>query len=270
MRRTYPNLFYAVSKKRSATDREAVFFGLGGTDTPAGGNITGGDDTLVDNAWIAKHAAGHGALGSAYPRSTYKMEGDSNSWLALLNVGLGHPGKPTMGGWGGRYVQTGKSYRDASDRVLGHDDRWHTKPSATVWRFREAIQNDFQAMLDRAAEPDPANVNHPPVPVIPGGYTRSVPKGARVELSAVGTSDPDNRARTYRWWHYNEADTYAGSTVAIINGRARTSPTGAYFHAPTDVTATTGPRTLHIVLEVTDAGAPPLTRYRRLIVTVEP
>jgi hypothetical protein len=27
-------------------------------------------------------------------------------------------------------------------------------------------------------------------------------------------------------------------------------------------------RTIHVVLEVTDGGAPPLTRYRRVVVTV--
>ena len=32
----------------------------------------------------------------------------------------------------------------------------------------------------------------------------------------------------------------------------------------------TKPETLHIILAVTDQGAPPLTRYERIIVTIHP
>ena len=65
----------------------------------------------------------------------------------------------------------------------------------------------------------------------------------------------------YKWWHYPEPSTYK-KTLAISNAGSR----DAGFAAP-DVAST---QTIHIILEVTDTGTPPLTRYQRVIVTVNP
>jgi hypothetical protein len=65
----------------------------------------------------------------------------------------------------------------------------------------------------------------------------------------------------YRWWHYLEPSTYK-KTLAISGADSR----DASFVAP-NVAST---QTIHIILEVTDTGTPPLTRYQRVIVTVNP
>jgi hypothetical protein len=79
----------------------------------------------------------------------------------------------------------------------------------------------------------------------------------------VGSSDPDGDALAIRWWHYPEPSAMLGlQPLAIADA---TSPI-AHVTAP----AVTAPTDLHFILEVRDAGAPALTRYRRAIVTVRP
>jgi hypothetical protein len=53
------------------------------------------------------------------------------------------PAEPTYGSWGGRFQRFGAYYGDAKDQV-------ETEHSgiATVWRCREAFQNEFQARMD--------------------------------------------------------------------------------------------------------------------------
>jgi hypothetical protein len=65
---------------------------------------------------------------------------------------------------------------------------------------------------------------------------------------------------TTKWWRWKDVDTYPGD-VTIAN------PTSlaASFQVPSDAKAG---QTIQLVLEGTDSGAPPLTRYQRVVVTV--
>ena len=83
------------------------------------------------------------------------------------------------------------------------------------------------------------------------------PAGKPLRLSAAGTTDPDRDNLSFRWYVYPEAGAYAGK--ATIN-----EPTS--LEATLDVPADAAGRTLHVILEVTDNGNPPLTRYRRIVV----
>jgi Cellulose-binding protein Sde0182, C-terminal domain len=89
---------------------------------------------------------------------------------------------------------------------------------------------------------------------------RSVKAGEKVVLNATQSSDPDNDALRFQWIVYPEAGSYRGPAVEIQNSR---SPQ-ASLTAPKVET----PQTLHVVLIVADAGDPPLTRYKRLVLTV--
>jgi hypothetical protein len=62
-------------------------------------------------------------------------------------------------------------------------------------------------------------------------------------------------------WQYNEAGTYLGD-IAFSDPEALTTT----FRLPDD--AQPG-QTIHIILEATDNGTPPITRYRRVIVRVQ-
>ena len=104
-----------------------------------------------------------------------------------------------------------------------------------------------------------SEANHPPVVEVNGELNRHVKAGGAVELAAT-VSDPDADHLTYRWWQYAEADS-ADTTVAIANSD---SLDNAGFVAPNEPG-----KQVHIVLEVTDNGTPPLTRYQRVVIDVE-
>ena len=96
----------------------------------------------------------------------------------------------------------------------------------------------------------------------------TVKSGERVNLSAGGWSDPDGDALAYEWFYYGEPGTLllqSGRTGAPLRIENATSA-DAWFTAP----AVTQSQTMHIVLAVTDQGTPPLTRYQRVLVTVQP
>ena len=153
--------------------------------------------------------------------------------------------------------------------VLGHDGRWHTSNHATIWRWRKAFQNDFAARMDWTTKPY-ADTNHPPVVklAIPAAITAK--PGSRVELSARGSTDPDNDRLSYRWFYYLEAGSFtvssarSGQPVEIQNF----DQPQAWFIIPTKRVLRIG--SMHIILAVTDHGEPRLTRYKRVIVSVKP
>ncbi|WP_332835853.1 hypothetical protein [Sphingomonas prati] len=107
----------------------------------------------------------------------------------------------------------------------------------------------------------PADVNHPPVVVLRHADRLAVRSGATVQLSALGTRDPDGDSLSYRWFQYREAGTCGDIALSSTENLYERS-----FRVPS-VTRTCD---AHFVLAVTDRGTPPLTRYRRIVVTVRP
>ncbi|MDE3250414.1 MAG: hypothetical protein KGO82_17265, partial [Bacteroidota bacterium] len=82
-------------------------------------------------------------------------------------------------------------------------------------------------------------------------------------LSANGTTDPDGDSMSYLWFPYREAGTYKGPLrFPIAAGNMYEVP----FIAPT----VDSEQTIHMILKVTDKGSPALTRYQRVILTIEP
>ena len=73
-------------------------------------------------------------------------------------------------------------------------------------------------------------------------------------------SDPDNNQVTVTWWQYNDAGTYPGDVTFSDPAALATA-----FRVPDD--AKPG-QTIHVILEAKDNGIPPLTRYQRVVVTV--
>ena len=89
----------------------------------------------------------------------------------------------------------------------------------------------------------------PPIAKVAGPLDRTVKAGQKVSLSAAGSSDPDGNKLSYRWWRYDDVDT-ATAKIEIANAAAQT---GASFVVPNEPG-----KTIHVVLDVTDDGAPPL------------
>lgn len=223
-----------------------------------------------------------GPLGAEYPFWEFLMEGDTPSFLNLINNGLSNPEHPDWGGWGGRYEfytprmqkwflypESRPIWTNTDDEVEGVDGRWHDGNHETIWRWREAFQNDFAARMDWTILP-PEKTNHPPVPKIDGDLHLTASKGDRIDLSAVGSSDPDGDALSCIWFYYGEAGTFA--TATGITGQAikihNFDQQKAWLEIPRYGFMHPGNGTIHIILAVTDHGSPRLTRYHRIIVTI--
>jgi hypothetical protein len=230
-----------------------------------------GDLTYRNQTWVDDNVKNsHDALGAQYPKAgniNGVKEGDTPSFLYLLAPGLSDPAHPGWGCWGGRFKAYGLGtnfYVDARDKHPGNSDVTAEK-QWTVGRWNHQRNLDFAAHMDWCVR-DYANANHNPVAHLNGDGSTDVlqmivvPRQT-VDLSASGSSDLDGDNLRYHWWQYEEADSYEG--IVGISGR---DSENVSFTAP----LVRSPRTIHIILEVTDDGNPNLTSYRRLIFTVRP
>jgi Cellulose-binding Sde182, nucleoside hydrolase-like domain/Cellulose-binding protein Sde0182, C-terminal domain len=285
IRKNFPNLFYIVSPG-----------GDYGSATWTGINtvVTGIDNSTISNKWIAENIQqGHGPLGAAYPDVAYGMEGDTPSWLGLIPNGLSAPQHPNWGGWGGRYElyrpdipvtdpktflggvpipqETRPIWTNAIDtctppvpqdygRAVRAGDKSFTGSKVTLWRWRDDFQNDFAARMEWATKPY-GQANHPPVPVLDEPSTITVRSGQHLRLSAHAT-DPDGDSVSFLWFQYPEAGTY--KKPIPISG-AENLPWIDIIAPKVEKT-----ETAHFILRVTDKGTPPLSRYKRIIVTIIP
>jgi hypothetical protein len=277
IRREFPALFYIVTPSNPASYQEyyrATWCGIsGGRESQA---APGYHFAMVDNPWLEEHVIkNHGPLGALYPRRLYLMEGDTPSFLGLIDRGLGWELSPTYGGWGGRYAlyqpagETRPIWTDNAstcDRVEVEKDRFDSSNQATIWRWREHFQNDFAARMDWCVADDPAKTNHNPRAALNGDRSTGVMiiparAGATVRLSADGSDAGDEGQRVkFTWWIYREAGTFDGAALTQTDG-----PT-------TGVTlpAATKPGTVHVILQAEDDGTPRLFAYRRAIIEVTP
>ena len=283
LRKEFPGLYYVVSPGFNAGGayHHATWSGISGDHFHA--RSDGADFSLVTNEWLDRNIRRKGPLGAVYPHWEYLMEGDTPSFLGLINNGLNSPERPDWGGWGGRYElytprpqkwhlhpETRPIWSDADDEVLGVDGRWHDDNHATIWRWREAYQNDFAARMDWTVKA-PKEANHPPVPKLGHAAQLTAKPGQRIDLSAEGTTDPDGDAVSYEWFYYNEAGTFpasnarSGQPLEIKNF----DQPKAWFTVPTSRVMAPGNGEMHIILAVTDHGTPRLTRYVRVIVDVK-
>jgi hypothetical protein len=199
-----------------------------------------------------------------YPTNTthWCKEGDTASFLYLIPTGLSDPMEPAWGSWAGRYgLNTnfnGKPYYWANQF-----DAWNgvTNRDNTLARWAVHLQNDFKARLDWCVR-DFAHANHPPIVRVKGALRRTVKAGETIELDARESSEPDGQPLRFEWSHYREAGSYAGPPIAL---RDFTTP-----RASCTAPSVTKAETIHLVAVVTDSGEPALTRYARVVVTVQP
>jgi hypothetical protein len=229
----------------------------------------------------------HGPLCSLYEskeNGDYRSEGDSPSFMHSIHTGLRSMENPGWGGWGGRFAHVrngtwfdpiegfnfsypkGRWYagstlgkklmksKDPAENSLASD---YYKP---MWRWSIAFQNDWAARADWCVK-SPAEANHPPIVKLTHGVDLIAKPGDAMELNAGGTTDPDGDSVAYKWWQYGEADSYNGAvSISGADGQV------ASLNVPDNARAGD---TIHIICEVTDSGDPALTRYQRVVVTVE-
>ncbi|MCD7906211.1 MAG: DUF1593 domain-containing protein [Clostridium sp.] len=203
IRKTFPELFYIASPGFHPFGgyHHSTWSGIGGDKFH--GRFCGADFTMVDNPWLDENIRSKGPLGAQYPHMKFMMEGDSPTFLYLIDNGLGNPEHPDWGSWGGRYEyykprterwflepETRAFWADAVDEVMGVDSCWHTSNQATIWRWREAFQNDFSSRMDWSIK-SYDEANHPPVPRLSHACELVAKVGDRIDLNAEESTDPD-------------------------------------------------------------------------------
>ncbi|KAF9888907.1 hypothetical protein FE257_008277 [Aspergillus nanangensis] len=190
----------------------------------------------------------------------FLSEGDNVVFNPLLTTGLQDPSDPTLGGWGGRATQNTTSPNlwqmvDSEKNQSGAEIA-----NYTTNRWAAAVQNDFAARMQWTLTPNYERGNHPPsVDILNGTTTRKAHAGSTVTL--VGkVHDPDDDSVAVSWWQFFEEGTYPGSVAVTESGHNQVDVT-----IPDDAKAGA---TISIVMQGTDSGHFPLTRYSRVFVHV--
>jgi cellulose-binding protein len=277
LRQHFPDLFYIVSPSPhgSSDYAKATWSGISGDKWYSNGPLYQFD--LVDNPWLlANVIQNHGALGALYPQFKYIMEGDTPSWLGLIDNGLGWSVSPSYGGWGGRYVfaqPAGETHAVwTNDDAASRDSfpfpagKTTTSDQATIWRWRDHYQDDFAARMSWCVATAFNKANHNPTPVLNGSSGTSIVTiaaraGSTVTLDATGTGDPDGDAVSVTWWIYSEAGTLAAPATL-------TATTGTSTAVSLPAVSLAG--TVHVILQAEDNGTPHLFAYRRAVLNVTP
>ncbi|MEM8487122.1 MAG: nucleoside hydrolase-like domain-containing protein [Bacteroidota bacterium] len=178
-------------------------------------------------------------------KGSWISEGDTPTFMNLINNGLRGYEDASYGGWGGR---------NSEDVGPNGSDQEYTRA-----RFFGAAQHDFASRLKWSVTSVFEDANHEPVVNLTGPHTITAKPGDTITLQA-SVSDPDGDTVATRWWQYIEADSYTGE-VSIESTDALT----ATVQIPTDAVPGCN---IHLILEATDDGMPALTRYQRVVVTV--
>ncbi|KAL3462522.1 hypothetical protein BJX64DRAFT_277063 [Aspergillus heterothallicus] len=296
IRSTYPDIFYICSIHGWNNYALATWTGISGDVAGDEYPDYGGPDTsLVSAAWLKKHIQ-VGPLGAVYPDSKFIMEGDTPTFLYLIQNGLGCSEHPEYGSWGGRYtpVDVGfvaAHYADAADRVVvGVEGRKFVSNRATIWRWRRAYQHDFAARMSWTLSDDLKKANHAPVLAVNGSsgpepLRLDVEAGGSVVLDASESYDPDGDELQFNWFQYREPTTAMGVIIdpQVVDLEIR--PLGRIGEEQRKVeVALPGPekcsidflsgkakakgQELHLVLEVKDNGDPCMYSYKRVVIQV--
>lgn len=205
------------------------------------------------------------------PAGEFIAEGDTFTFLNLLDNGLlGYQGS-TLGGWagngrpdtssvfaafsGGRNnpIRTYEDLARLLERVAAAP-----RPPSPVPNFTPAAQNGLAARMRWSVTPSYRGANHEPSVAIRGRANITARPGETVRLEGT-VSDPDGDAVTVKWWHWSEVGTYPGQVALATSSSLTTS-----LQVPADAAG----QTIHVILEARDAGTPPLTRYQRVIISV--
>ncbi|KAM5349056.1 hypothetical protein ACJ41O_008879 [Fusarium nematophilum] len=286
LRATYPDIFYICSVHGWCQYPCAAWTGISGPTDPGGA-----DPSQFTREWIRENIQ-IGPLGAKYPDFKFLVEGDTPTFLYLIQNGLGSPEHPHWGSWGGRYSfldpsVSVKHYSDAVDSVVGLDGRSHTSNYATIWRWRRAFQNDFAARMQWTLTSDVRDANHAPVVFVndstsgPEPLIVEVEAGDKITLDASRSYDPDGDLITFHWFQYREPSGVTGLLGEMIPDieikNLDLEKPGARVELqmpPPDVcgleqlggTPVVKGHEYHFVLEIQDDGVPSLTTYKRVVI----
>jgi hypothetical protein len=193
-------------------------------------------------------------------------EGDTPTFMGMLNNGLRAYEASNYGGWGGyansEVMQFSVGDASNSDTTLAAlSSAILGNPKSEVSSFPDffpAAENDLAARFQWSVTPNFKDANHEPKVSIDGPLDIKAKPGEKVKLSGV-VSDPDGDQVSVKWWQFR-VGSYP-KEVAISQPNALKTA----FTVPAD--AKPGQK-IHLILEATDNGTPALTRYQRVVVSI--
>src|SRR5262245_26637642 len=183
------------------------------------------------------------------PKGAFIGEGDTFTYLNLLDNGLLGYKDDTIGGWAG----------DGVSNATRQGNGIAARAPAQGPNFTPAAQNGFATRMRWSVTPKRADANHEPRVMTRGNSRISARPGETIRLQGVA-SDPDGNTVVVKWWQWKDVGTYPGQVMLSNPTSLATS-----MQAPADALAG---QTIHLILEATDNGTPPLTRYQRIVVSV--
>ena len=205
----------------------------------------------------AQMIQGKGQLGQAYPTYKWGVEGDTPSWLYILPNGLHDSNDSRQIGWAGCFR------RDmCPDSLTTAWTNWR-QPQKDISRqyeerFYPDIFNDFAARMVWA---DTGRGNTNPVVIVNGDDSRlpvrlTATNGQTINLDASASYDLDGDDLSFQWW--------IQSDIGNCPQDIKLTEEGA--HATLSIPELADDVEIHLVCEVRDNGAIPLTSYRRVII----
>nr|CEG05478.1 unnamed protein product [Fusarium clavum] len=298
----WPDVFFIVNVHGYREYNMGTWTGISTGDNNAANRTKVLDDWLTPNIRL-------GPLGAEYPKIIYTMEGDSPSFIWTIQNGLNVPGLPHYGGWGGRYTRVTEDedinqYGTSADNLINNNGESWRSHYATIWRWRDAYQDDFAARMQWTLVDGFEDGAHPPSISVNGSsgvepLRFNVSLNDAITLDASESYDTDNlndaSGLTFEWYSYAEcALTFLTSlnekffTVEALSPPPGTNGTLAVNEAGFSNVAL-GPQVKisvnltgweqeqpssvgkewHVILQVTNnKGAYPVRRYRRVILHI--
>ncbi|RBR15859.1 hypothetical protein FVER53590_10896 [Fusarium verticillioides] len=295
----WPDVFFIVNVHGYREYRLGTWTGISTADNGAA------NTTKVTDGWLTPNIR-LGPLGALYPNIIYTMEGDSPSFIWNIQNGLNVPGRPEYGGWGGRYTRVTEDtdineYGTSGDALINTKGQSWFSPYATIWRWRDAYQDDFAARMqwtlvdsfEEGAHPPSINVN---------GSTGSEPLRFKVGLkdaivldasNTIDTDSQDDSSGLYfEWYSYAECaspmltslaanffsidalapPTGTNGTLAVNEAGFSNVALGPMVRISANLTSweeeqpSSVDKEWHVILQVTNnKGSYPIRRYRRVI-----
>lgn len=200
------------------------------------------------------------------PQNSWLGEGDNPTFMNMLGNGLRAYEKGFYGGWGGRVLPKNETSTLSFSTTLNADEMANnfnnqdnrTEAIKEYPNFFPQAQLDFANRLKWSVTKNYSDANHDPQVSILGPLSIMANPGQKISLHGF-VSDPDSDEIKTRWWQF-----LVGSYPLAVEITRPFSLT-TEVKIPEDAKAG---QTLHLILEATDNGSPPITRYQRVIITI--